>query len=443
MDARLSRSTTAWKWLRCHPYTAGSALLLLGLFFPFLFRSDAEWEEVYIRAADYLRAGQNPYDSQGGYLYPPFMAWAAIPFSYLPFLAGRAAWWLVNVLGLIVVVRGAWRLAGGGRLEEKSGSPRAEHLAAWAGGACGFVYLQNCLAHRQTDVVAAGLLIGGCLALRRARAFWAATWFGLAAAMKCTPLLWAPYLAWRGRPIAAAWLVVVALAVNALPDLTHPATSGRPWLLEFHTRYLRPLTERDYIPGTWGSDIVYNQSLAGAANRWVLTRLVWGPDEGTLEARSASLSPAALRGLVLGVELLLVGAVLFACGRPFRHVEEGPDGASRAPLEYSVVFMLMLLLSPMSSKAHFGVLLLPGFLVARAVFHQGGRWAGLFFTGALLMTGLAIKDPLGQRLYTLCLWYGTVTWHTLFLLAGCLILLAQKPAASQTAALEDNQARAA
>src|SRR5438874_1333 len=79
------------------------------------------------------------------------------------------------------------------------------------GLACALPYVLSVMDHQQTDLLIAALLIGGCLALQRARALSAATLFGLAAGMKCTPLLWAPYLAWRGRWKAAAWLVAVAV----------------------------------------------------------------------------------------------------------------------------------------------------------------------------------------------------------------------------------------
>jgi hypothetical protein len=85
----------------------------------------------------------------------------------------------------------------------------------------------------------------------------------------------------------------------------------------------------------------------------------------------------------------------------------------------------MLLLSPMSSKAHFGVLILPGFLLARSALHTGSRlqWASLLLAVALAL--LSNKDPLGEDLYTLTLWYGTATWQTLALLVGNLAVIQQ------------------
>ena len=52
------------------------------------------------------------------------------------------------------------------------------------------------------------------------------------------------------------------------PAELHPPASGRLWLSEYADRYLRQLGRAEQQVGTWGSAIIYNQSLSGAANRW-------------------------------------------------------------------------------------------------------------------------------------------------------------------------------
>jgi hypothetical protein len=348
------------------------------------------------------------------------MAWAALPFLALPGWAGRPAWLAVNLGCLLAMLRWGWRLAGGGPLEGPAVG-RREHAAALAGAACGVFYLQNCLAHQQTDLVLGALLVGGCLLLARGRALGAATCCGLAAAGICTGLLFAPYLGWRGRPWAAAWLLCVALGANLLPDLVSRSPSGHPWLAVYAGRFLRPLTAPGHYVGCWGSDPLYNLSLAGAGQRWCNTAWSWQADDCTVGPRPSRLGPLALRAAVYGFQLALVLAVLWVCGRPLRPLA-GEDGPRQA-LECAVVLLLMLLLSPMSSKAHFGTLLVAGFCVGRAAAGSGSRllW-GLLLSAGLL--GLfSNKDPLGERLYTLSLWYGLVTWQTLVLLAGCLVAI--------------------
>src|SRR5262249_43575921 len=186
-----------------------------------------------------------------------FMAWTAIPFASMPTWLLRSSWLLVNLGCLVVLVRGAWQLAGGSPLEGDRPAPRAEQFAALAGVLAGACYLRNCLAHQQTDVVIGAVLVAGCLQLGRGRAALAATWFGAAAACKCTALLWLPYFLWRGQWRAAAWLLCVTVGLNLLPDLVSASPSGRPWLVEYAQRYLAPMTASDYYVGTWGSALVY------------------------------------------------------------------------------------------------------------------------------------------------------------------------------------------
>ena len=124
-----------------------------------------------------------------------------------------------------------------------------------------------------------------------------------------------------------------------------------------------------------------------------------------------------------------------------------PSGGAvpRAALEGGVVLLLMLLLSPMSSKAHFGVLLVPGFCLARSALAGGqGRYASRVLLG--LAVGLAVvanKDLLGGRLYTLALWYGSATWQALALLAGCLLALRGRQAQAAAPPARGELARAA
>jgi hypothetical protein len=249
----------------------------------------------------------------------------------------------------------------------------------------------------------------------------AATAFGVAAACKCTALLWTPYLLWRGRPIAALWVLVVAVAVNLLPDLVNPSPRGRCWLDEYASVFLKPLTASNHYIGTWGSDAVYNQSLTGMGQRWCTTTWTWMATDCTIEPRPPLLRPQTLRFGTYAVELSMLASVLWICGRPFRRLRDDAGGERHA-LECSLVLLLLVLLSPMSSKAHFGTLILPGYCLARAALHRRGRLLKGVLVASVVLGLLCNKDPLGERLYTLSLWYGVVTWQTLLLLGGCLLV---------------------
>jgi alpha-1,2-mannosyltransferase len=425
MHLLLSSRSVCWFWLKTHPFTALGVIALLIVAISFCRRQDSEWEQVYVTAAGHLWQGTDVYRVQDGYLYPPFMALSALPFLLVPAPLSRPLWFGINVFALLALVCWSWRLAGGGRLEGSAGTKRAERLAAVLGFLCGISYIENCLAHQQTDLVIAAVLSGGCLLLQCGRALSAATLFGLASACKCTPLLWAPYLFWRGRLLSGVWVVVVAVGVNLLPDLVSSSGHGQLLSQQHASRYLLPMTASKHYIGTWGSDPVYNQSLTGLGQRWCLTAWSWTANDCTIQPISPRLQPHSLRICVYGVELTLLGMVLWICRQPFRKLNKRSDASLQA-LECGIVLMLMLLLSPMSSKAHFGTLIVPGFCLARAAVSTRGWLLKALLAASVILGLLCNKDPLGERLYTLSLWYGVVTWQTLLLLAGCVLVYRQQ-----------------
>jgi hypothetical protein len=86
---------------------------------------------------------------------------------------------------------------------------------------------------------------------------------------------------------------------------------------------------------------------------------------------------------------------------------------------------LMLLLSPMSGKAHFVILLLPLMLAARAV---ADRQSGsLLVVAALLLSGpLVSKGVVGREWGGLLLDWGIATWHVLIALASIWWILGRR-----------------
>jgi hypothetical protein len=111
------QQASAFSWAQAHPYTILSIIVLIGLAFPFCLRQHSEWEEVYLRAASNLLVGKDIYALRDGYLYPPFMAWLALPFIFLPPAVGRMVWYLTNAACLFLMYRWAWLVSGGSALQ--------------------------------------------------------------------------------------------------------------------------------------------------------------------------------------------------------------------------------------------------------------------------------------------------------------------------------------
>jgi hypothetical protein len=417
-------------WIRAYPYTLAAVLLLIGLAVPFLLRHESEWDDVYVRAANHLRAGENIYNAHEGFVYPPALAALALPCTYLPQDLERLAWYLVTAAGLVMLVRCSWQLAGGGPLEGRPLAPRVEHLIWLLGLGCGFRYALDCFTHQQTDLLIGGLVLAGCFALFRSRAVLAATCFGIAAGFKATPLLWCGYLLWRRQWRAAGWVVAVAVGVNLVPNLVHAPPQGGLWGAYWVKHYLVPLTRAEFYPGIWYSETLYNQALCGAANRWLTTEWTWNDDGFTVADREHPIRPGLFKGLLYGLELALVVGALAVLGRRAPEAESRrPARPPRLALEYSVVMLLMLLLSPMSSKPHFCTLLLPGFCLARLAIAGRHRGLGVLVAAAILAGAVGVRGLAGSDPSSLALWCGNVTWSTLILLVGCGYALLQQRSA--------------
>ncbi len=424
------------RWLLRHPYASLTGLLLAVVALPFIaFRESSAWIGVYIEAARHLRDGKDFYAGGFGYLYPPFMAWAAIPFSSWPPVAARAFWFVACAASFVCLCRWAWRAAGGGALEKPQPAPRSEHAICLLGLALGIRYAIDGFAHHQTDLPVSALVAGGCLALLRSRTFLAASAFGLAAGIKCTPLLFCIYLIWRRHWIAAAWVVSLAVGLNFLPNLAGAPPEGGTWLGEWLRLYLFPMSAPEHQPGIWGADTILNQSLSGAFNRWSTTDWAWGEEGFQVLALPEPLGPAALKWLTYGIEaVLLIGSfLLMGRARPPAAgiLAGGPSGGNtmvgppRTALECSVVILLMVLLSPMSSKPHFATLLLPGFALARLAVARKSAVMGALLIAAILAGAVSITDLWGGNWASLALWYGTVTASAFLALLGCAAALVQ------------------
>lgn len=409
------------QWLRAYPYTLFGIVLFLGMLVPFVRRGVSEWDDVYVRAALHLRAGEGLYDPRDGYAYPPFMALLAVPFSILPQPISRAVFFGVNALSLVILCRSAWFLAGGRRLEGGVFVPWREHVICLLGLLCAFRFSLDAVAHQQTDLVIGALLLGGCHALYRERVWLAATCLGLAAAMKCTPLLWLLYLAWQRRWLPALWLIAVAAGVNLLPDLVSTSPNSGWWLLDWMRDCVLPKQGAGQYPGSWHSAIIYNQSLAGLVQRWLV--LDWSGDlHGVLAAGAPS--PRAVKWMTMAGNLTL----LILVGGVFWQTQRKPkEFPLRSAVEYGVVLLLMLLFSPMSSKPHFCTLLLPAFCLARLAVVHGHRLSYAILTAAVVAAIVSTRGLVGVQISSYMLWCGMVTWSALFLLLGCLLALAAVP----------------
>ncbi len=405
-------------WRIAWAYRLGLVGFLALLAAPVFIRQTGDWEGVYLGAAKNLRSGTDLLAGSGtgtGYVYPPFGALFAVPFTFLPRTAGLVAWVLLNAIAVVVLLVGAWRLAGGRGIPGQAGTGRVDHAALWLGMLCAVGFILDCAANWQTDLLIGAVLVGGGMLLAKGRGLAAGVAFGVAAAFKCTPLLFAPYLLWKRQFLGALAVPVVAVGLNLLPDLAYPPQDGKPRLLVWKELFLDQMADKNRDPGVWASAVEYNHSLDGVNLRWLAFQRVETPNRVAAAPQSDRISTANLKRLNLGLKGLPCLIALVALWRRPAEIAPGPVFAA----ELGIVFTLMMMLSPMSSKPHFGILLLPQLALVRAGWANRDR----LLLGLAVLVGIGGlctgKDVTGRQAYEFLLWNGLIFWMTLALFLGC------------------------
>jgi hypothetical protein len=299
----------------------------------------------------------------------------------------------------------------------------------------GLTYILNALAHQQNDVWIGALLIGGALALRGRRDIAGGALIGLAAACKAAPLLFVPYLLWQRRWTAATAVGLVAVAVNLLPDLVAASPRGGWWLADWVTRFILPTQRLDAPLGQWASALIFNQALSGTVPRLLNTTLTLSPEFHVLSREL--IDGKVLKLIVYASFLLLIAVSALAANRASARAPAADGLPDRDAFMISIVLILMLLLSPMSSRAHFGTLMLPAFCLARMAFTTRDRAIAALVVASALLALVANRDLVGGHAYAIFLWLGATTANALLLWLGCVVALwrgERRPAYSVSAA---------
>ena len=356
------------------------------------------------------------------YAYPPAMAFLTTFLTFGPIQLGAVLWYLINIAcGGVLIVRG-WSLAGGPPLV---GMPR-RWLAIFAiAMLLNLRYTIAPLQHQQFDLVIAACVVTGGMLLGRGRDRWAGVWLGIAAAMKCTPLIFAPYLIWRRKFVAAGLLVAWPPGSTCCPMWSTRSSRAGSICTIGSTRSPAWRRGKARAPGTpsrrrtnrWPA-----RSPAGPARRgagWWSTKAICRPRR-LGSARPCSAPAWACCSLRCGV-----AAGRFSRPRCCRPTRRGlcRSSRSRSAWRWHAGVCLMLLLSPMTGKAHFAIMLLPCFLVTRALFERRSRALAVLFGLICLCGPLTTKGVWGKELGGQMLFWGLPTFYVVAALASLWIML--------------------
>jgi hypothetical protein len=286
---------------------------------------------------------------------------------------------------------------------------------------CGGPYILNTFNVQQSDLLIGALLIGGCHQLLHGRQVSGGALVGLAAACKLTPLLFCPYLFFRRQWMAGTLVGAVALAVNLLPNLVSAPPQGGLWLTHWISGSVVQGSEQTLgaVSGRMGA--LTNLSLSGTTHRVINTGLAFRAGRLEMVERPTA-GVRTVVGIFLGFAAALAAvsfAALLIASRPVTPPGLPPPTA----VEYATVVCLMLLWSPMSSSAHFNILVLPGFCLARLALATRDRmlWGAAALAG--LLFALTNKELVRETIYTVLVWAGSTTIGTLLLWWGCVFAL--------------------
>ena len=351
--------------------------------------------ELYPKSASCLRHGEALQICDPGFTYPPIFAFVMLPFDAMPAWLRNPVWYLVT-LGAAI---GSFRLS-----EMPAGSAIAKPLTAAELGwvrllalVLSLKFVLAVLENQAYDLLVLLFVLLGLAALVTGREFWAGAGLAFAAALKATPLVFVPYLLWKRHFAAAAAFAVVFIAASYLPDLFFTAAGAshgyfNTWLREVAGASLNVEVAKHAF---WAGANLLNHSLHGAVSLNI--------DE--------TAQPGLYRAVLYAVDgafILVVGTLLVL----------SPRGRASIAIDGSLLVISMLMLSPMTSRSHYVVLLLP-YMTLVTLWFRDDRTRNLgsaVLAASFVLATLTSNDAVGEAV---TVWaYG----HS-FLVLGTLVLL--------------------
>jgi hypothetical protein len=325
------------KWLDRYGFWIAVAIASIAYYRRFISSSDVGMA-LYPQAAQCLLDNQILQKCALPFTYPPAFAFVMIPLVPAPLWLRDLIWYLITIAASIGAYRLSERLAA--RLFVHS---FAQNELLWARMISVVLSIKFVLAvfeNQAYDAFSFIFILIGLAALADGRKAGAGAALGFAAAIKATPLIFLPYLLFKREYAAAAAFVAVLLLASYAPDIVFtPAGADHGY---FHT-WLRQVAGAAFgvDPGAakltfWAGANALNHSLRGAVSLQID------------EMRHPTLHKAA----VYGLDLAFVALAFALIG--LRKAKQ-----NMIAIDGSILVIGTLLLSPMTSRSHYIVLVLP------------------------------------------------------------------------------------
>jgi hypothetical protein len=416
--------------------------------------------KLYVKTGSRMLHGEPIYRTdEVAFSYPPLFAVPFIPMTMLSETARRLLWFTINFVAVMVI---AYRL--NRRLAPllcKARLPGCPPLwlfwllVALLSGR----YVLSVFEYRSHDLLVFLCVFlaidAGCAVKEGISGLLA----GVGAALKATPLLFASLFVWQRRWAAFVCLVAALLAGTFMPDLLWPAKDGVSWTVTWYGTFIRTAGpgQTANAEGAWNAWNSLNQSLAGTCYRLFTTKPAYTIEE--TDVCLVNLGPGALKLVTLAGQLAVAAWLAWVTRRTLTsgRVEKG-DGTSRitGPVPFfdtgdaramqrlgegAVLVCAMVLLSPMSSKTHFCVLLAPiAFCLADFCYRRRDPLVGTALVVVFLFGTMTVKGLLPSQWGELVISYGSVTWCALAMLLASGRILRQRAQLAYRARADEESA---
>lgn len=390
-------------------------ILIVSGFFALTKKNPGEYI-VYTRAANRLLQGETFYrtDEISAFPYPPFIVFLGVPFSFLPETIGRFAWYVTNFTVLVTIILLLKRIIQPVLLSPLHQRNPHIFLSLFLIGLLSARHLSSPIENQSHEFFVLLFVVLTLFQLGKNNSPKSGIWVGFAAASKATPLLFLPFFLWQRRFKTAFVMLLVIVGATLSVDLFFQNPDGELWGMSWYHKFASHAApgKTANAAGAWTDWNILNQSLAGTFFRLTVP-LPYKPNGNDLfHANIITLSREQSRWLTLFFQLS-VGAIVFFLTLSRKKTGTIPPAEKLflAVGQGAVVVCGMLLLSPMTSKAHLCLLLLPiSYCVTDFVYRQRSYFVGAMLTIVFLTGTLASKGLVGSYLGNRLLGYGFPTW---------------------------------
>jgi glycosyl transferase family 87 len=381
---------------------------------------------LYPQAAECLWMHEPLFNCAKEFTYPPAFAFSMLPFVPMPLGLRNLLWYAITLAAMIIsfwlcdnLVR---RLYPGPWTRKELVWLRTASLLLIA------KFMLAVLENQAYDALPLLLVMGGIFWLATERPLAGAASLAVAAAIKATPLLFLPYLLLKRRFLAAACFVAVFLAVSILPDLFFAPQGARhgylvTWLHEIAGPALRD-DEAASPNHFWAGRNLLNHSLRGGVARLI--------DEYA--------HPELFKAVLYGTWLAFIAALgILLAKSPTQSLTKSPRHDEFVAVDGALLLIATLMLSPMTSRSHYVVLLLPYYVLVAAVIRDASmRRLGIpVLVASFVLVTATSNDVVGSRITEWAYQSGQLVIGALLLMVGIAAIVLRGP---MTGALRDAEA---